>query len=270
MKDTILIRELEVFAKHGVLPEENTLGQKFLVSAELYTDFSEAAGKDDLNLSVDYSAVCSLICKFMQENTFRLIETAAQRLAGLLLEEFPLISGLVIEVKKPWAPIGLHVQDVAVKTERSWHRAYIGLGSNIGDVKWYLDTAVRELDKLEGCHVEKVSDFIVTKPYGNVGQDDFLNGVLLLRTYLDPFTLLDRLHDIENMAGRKRLIHWGPRTLDLDILLYDSLIIDSEKLTIPHADMHNRSFVLAPLTKIAPTVRHPVLNKTAAQLLREL
>ena len=270
MKDTIVIKDLEVFANHGVFPEEKKLGQKFVVSAELYTDFSKSVLNDDIALSVDYSAVCNEICAFMHDNTFNLIETAASRTAEFLLEKFPLLSGIKIEVKKPWAPIGLHVEYTSVILEKHWHNTYIALGSNMGDRYTYLNDAVEKLSKLKSCIVEKVSDFIITKPYGNVGQEDFLNGALLLKTYLDPFTLLDKLHEIENQANRKRTVHWGPRTLDLDIIFYDDIIINTETLTIPHIDMQNRRFVLEPLAQISPYVRNPVLNKTVSELLNDL
>lgn len=270
MKDKIIIKDLEVFANHGFFAEEKTLGQKFIVCAELYTDFIKAAEKDDITLSVDYGYVCKKIYDYMRENTYNLIETAAQKTAEMLLDEFSGLSGIKLEIKKPWAPIGLSLEYTSVCIHRQWHDAYIAFGSNMGDKKSYIDTAVEKLRELKGCRLEKVSDYIVTKPYGSVGQDDFLNGVLLLKTYLDPYTLLERLHDIENQADRKRTIRWGPRTLDLDILLYDNEVIDTAELVVPHYDMHNRKFVLQPLDQIAPYVRHPLLKKTAAQLLREL
>ena len=122
----------------------------------------------------------------------------------------------------------------------------------------------------EDCIVEQVSDYLVTEPYGGVEQDVFLNGALKLRTLLTPEELLDRLHELEQAAHRERIVHWGPRTLDLDILLYDQMIIDTPVLHVPHIDMENRNFVLIPLTELAPYYRHPVLNKTISQLLKEL
>ena len=122
----------------------------------------------------------------------------------------------------------------------------------------------------EDCIVEQVSDYLVTEPYGGVEQDVFLNGALKLRTLLTPEELLDRLHDLAQAAHRERIVHWGPRTLDLDILLYDQMIIDTPVLHVPHIDMENRDFVLIPLTELAPYYRHPVLNKTISQLLKEL
>ena len=116
----------------------------------------------------------------------------------------------------------------------------------------------------------QVSDYLVTEPYGGVEQDVFLNGALKLRTLLTPEELLDRLHELEQAAHRERIVHWGPRTLDLDLLLYDQMIIDTPVLHVPHIDMENRDFVLIPLTELAPYYRHPVLNKTISQLLKEL
>ena len=136
--------------------------------------------------------------------------------------------------------------------------------------KKFLDDGIQGLRDTPSCEVEAVSEYLVTEPYGGVEQDEFLNGVLKLRTLLTPEELLDRLHKLEAAANRERIIHWGPRTLDLDILFYDNEIIDTPDLHIPHIDMENRDFVLKPMDEIAPYYRHPVLNKTIHQLLNEL
>ena len=126
------------------------------------------------------------------------------------------------------------------------------------------------MDETRGCQVEKVSSYLVTEPYGGVEQDDFLNACLCLKTYLSPEELLKRLHEIEQDAHRERIVRWGPRTLDLDILFYDNFTCNSRTLTIPHVDMHNRLFVLQPLVEIAPWWVHPWKGKSVSELYKEL
>lgn len=268
--DKIHIKNLEVFARHGVFPEENVLGQKFVVSAVLYTSTREAGRTDDLAKSIHYGEVSRFITEFMEQNTFQLLETAAERLAEELLLNIERLEKICLEIKKPWAPVGLPLETVSVEIERAWHTAYIALGSNLGDKEANLCLGVEGLRSTRGCRVEAVSDFLVTAPYGGVEQDDFLNGAMKIRTLLTPHELLERLHEIEQEAKRERVVRWGPRTLDLDILLYDDLILDEEELHIPHIEMYKRDFVLKPLCQIAPYARHPVYNRTAAELLADL
>lgn len=268
--DRITIQNLEIFARHGVFPEENTLGQKFVLSATLYTDTRKAGKSDALEHSTHYGEVSHFIKAFVEGHTFKLIESVVEQLAQELLLAFPLVQKIDLEIKKPWAPIGLPLDTVSIAITRGWHTAYVALGSNIGDKKAYLDMAVAALREQRLCQVTKVSDYIVTAPYGGVEQDDFLNGALELRTLLTPEELLDELHRIEQAAHRERLVHWGPRTLDLDILLYDDLIVDTEDLHIPHIELHKRDFVLIPLAQIAPYKRHPLLRATVSELLEAL
>ena len=268
--DKIEIRNLEIFANHGVFPEENVLGQKFVVSATLYTDTRKAGLTDELTASIHYGEVSHMITKFAKEHTYKLLEALAENLCQMLLSELPLLKKITLRIEKPWAPVGLPLDTVAVEITRSWRTAYVAFGSNLGDKKKYLDNGIQGLKDTPGCEVEAVSKYLVTEPYGGVEQDEFLNGVLRLRTLLTPEELLDRLHELEAEANRERLIHWGPRTLDLDILFYDNEIIDTPDLHIPHIDMQNRDFVLKPMDEIAPYYRHPVLNKTIHQLLDEL
>lgn len=269
-KDEIKIERLEVFAHHGVFPEETRDGQIFYVNATLYTDVHKACQEDDLVYSVDYGDTCFFITEWMQNNTCLLLEAAAEKLARALLLKYDLICELDLEIFKPHAPIKLPFGSVSVKVHRGWHRSYIGVGSNIGDREYHIKGAVDALKAHPLIKVKKVSDLIVTKPYGGVEQEDFLNGALELETLLNPEELLETLHEIENAAGRKRDIHWGPRTLDLDILFFDDLRYRSETLVIPHPDLQNRRFVLEPLAMIAPYICHPIVEKTVAALLREL
>ena len=268
--DKIEIKELEVFANHGVYPEENVLGQKFVISVVLYTSTRKAGITDEISCSVNYGEVSHMITDFLQKNTYKLLEAAVENLAETLLLSLPLLKKITLRIEKPWAPVGLPLKTVAVEITRGWHTAYIAFGSNMGDKKKYLDNAIQGLRDMKEIVVEKVSEYLVTEPYGDVEQDEFLNGALRVRTLLSPEELLDRLHVLEQAADRKRIIHWGPRTLDLDILFYDNEIIDTVELHVPHIDMENRDFVLKPMVEIAPYLRHPVLNLTMEQLLKKL
>lgn len=268
--DQIKITDLEVFANHGVFPEENKLGQKFLVSAVLYTDTRKAGKTDDLTASIHYGEVSAFITKYMKEHTYQLLERVAETLAEEMLKSISGLCKIDLEIKKPWAPVGLPLKTVSVKISREWHTTYIALGSNIGDSETYLNEAVEKIGQIPTCTVEKVSSYLVTEPYGVTDQPDFLNACLKMRTLLYPEELLKELNRIEKEAGRERIIHWGPRTLDLDILLYDDIVLEEDNLCIPHVEMHKRSFVLEPLAEIAPYKRHPVYGKTVREMLEKI
>lgn len=269
-KDQIRIEELEVYAHHGVYPEENEKGQHFYVNATLYTNTRPAGIADDLRLSTNYGEVCQFITEFMQQHTFQLIETVVEWTAYEVLQHFPLVQGLDLEIRKPEAPIPLPFGSVSVAIHREWHEAYIAVGSNMGDSRGHIAKALGQLEKHKDIQVTKVSGLLETLPYGGVEQDNFVNGMFEIRTLLTPEELLRELHKIEASEGRERKIHWGPRTLDLDIIFYDDLIYSSEDLVIPHVDMENRYFVLKPLSELAPNFRHPITHKTVAQILAEL
>lgn len=268
--DKICIENLEIYARHGVFPEENKLGQKFVVCAKLYVDAAKAAQQDDLTLSVNYGEVCYFIKELMEQHTFQLIETVADVLAREILLKFPLIQKIELEVKKPNAPIMLPFEYVSVAVERAWHTVYVGIGSNMGNREALIRNAMLLLNEQRDCQIVKGSSLFVTAPYGYTDQPEFLNGCLEVKTMQSPQQFLDTLHAIEQRLGRERTIHWGPRTIDLDILLYDDIIMSTETLTIPHIDMQNRLFVLKPLDEIAGFKRHPLFGKTIHQLCAEL
>ena len=241
-----------------------------VASAILSLDTKLAGVSDQMDYSVDYGEVCHRIKEILTENDFNLIECVAETVAKKLLLEFSLIRKLEIEVKKPWAPIGLPLDYVSVKIKRGWHRAYLGVGSNMGDRMEYINQAINAIEAQDDTRVVHVSSLIETKPYGGVVQDDFLNGCIAIDTLKEPEELLDFLMDVEAQAGRVRTIHWGPRTLDLDILMYDDLVMNERRLTIPHKEMHKRLFVLEPLEEIAPYLMHPLLGQTITQLKEKI
>lgn len=268
--DCINIYELLVFANHGVLKEENVLGQKFIVSARLFLDTKKAAKNDNVDETVNYALVCKLITKHFQNNTYKLIETAANETAQLILKEFELVESIELEVKKPWAPVHLALESVSVKIQRKRHNVYISLGSNMGDKIDNLNKALQIINDDELSYVSLKSDYIQTKPYGYEEQDDFVNAAALIKTLRSPEQFMELISRIEKELDRQRLIHWGPRTIDVDILLYDDEIIYNKDLIVPHIDMQNRNFVLEPMIQIAPGVNHPVLQKSMLSLYLDL
>ena len=269
--DEIRISDLVVFANHGVFQEEAVLGQKFLVSAVIETDIRKPGRSDSLDNTINYGEVSQEITRFLTENRFQLIEACAEQLAEyLLLKYATLMKRITLEIKKPWAPVRLPLDTVSVKITRGWHTVYIALGSNMGDKDAYLEFGVEELKKLPQIRIDQVSSFIRTEPYGYTDQDVFLNGACKVRTTFTPEELLDEMQRIELEAKRVRKIHWGPRTLDLDLLFYDQEIIATERLNVPHPDMANRDFVLKPMAELSPWWGHPVTHKTMAQMLAEL
>ncbi|KAB2834896.1 MAG: 2-amino-4-hydroxy-6-hydroxymethyldihydropteridine diphosphokinase [Candidatus Brocadia sp.] len=147
---------------------------------------------------------------------------------------------------------------------------YIGLGSNIGNREENLHAAYKHILVIGGVQPVRCSRFYETVPVGGPSQPMFLNAVLHGKTFLSPRELLERFQRIEDLMGRIRSIRWGPRSIDIDILLYGNEIVDDEHLKIPHPLMHTRLFVLEPLVEIAPSMVHPGLQKTILQLYREL
>ena len=147
-----------------------------------------------------------------------------------------------------------------------FHTAYVALGSNLGDKEANLRRALELLIE-RGVEIVKTSTFISTEPYGVTDQPTFLNGVCEVRTSLEPLELLHTLLEIEQEMGRVRLRHWGERNIDLDLLLYEDVIMDTPELKLPHPDMQNRDFVLLPLAEIAPALIHPTLRKNISELV---
>jgi 2-amino-4-hydroxy-6-hydroxymethyldihydropteridine diphosphokinase len=151
------------------------------------------------------------------------------------------------------------------------HNAYIGLGSNLGLREKNIAAALNALQTTRDIEVVKVSRLYETEPVGGpAGQSPFINAAAHVKTTLSPERLLGLCLAIEESLGRKRDVHWGPRTIDLDLLCYDQEIIVSPELTLPHPMMHERRFVMEPLAEIAPALMHPVLEQTAAELLASL
>ncbi|WP_404375944.1 2-amino-4-hydroxy-6-hydroxymethyldihydropteridine diphosphokinase [Vreelandella aquamarina] len=137
-------------------------------------------------------------------------------------------------------------------------RTFIGLGSNLENPKAQVQQALHELAALPLCQLVAHSSLYATPPVGPQDQPDFINAVACLETHLSPLALLDQLQALEQRHRRRRLRHWGPRTLDLDLLLYGEQTLHQPRLTIPHAHMHSRAFVLVPLDEVATALKQPI------------
>lgn len=270
MKNEIRIKDLECFGFHGVLEEEQKLGQKFVISAVIKTSFAKAIISDSCEDTINYAQVCHFINNIVSETKYNLIESLADYLTKKLLVEFSLINEVEIEVKKPWAPIKLNLETASVVVKRKWHTTYVAVGSNLGEKIETINKAKEMIESSEYNENVILSELIESKPYGYKEQDNFVNGAIKLKTLMEPMELLEFLQKIEQKLDRKREIHWGPRTIDLDILLYDDLVLDDPRLIIPHVDMCNRDFVLKPLCDLNPYLVHPLCNKRVAMIYEEL
>jgi 2-amino-4-hydroxy-6-hydroxymethyldihydropteridine diphosphokinase len=149
------------------------------------------------------------------------------------------------------------------------HKVYLLTGSNLGDKKYYLDKAKRSLDKGIGTLLAE-SSIYESEPWGFVAKDTFFNQILLYETELSPHKILKIIQKIETQNGRVRLnTGYSSRNLDIDILFYDNLTVNSPDLIIPHPKLHERKFTLLPLSELAPDMKHPILNITVKQMLAQ-
>ncbi|NPV92594.1 MAG: 2-amino-4-hydroxy-6-hydroxymethyldihydropteridine diphosphokinase [Firmicutes bacterium] len=273
--DTIELKGMRFFGFHGVLPEERERGQEFVVDLEIELPRG-AALDDDIDSTVNYAEVYTEVRRLVERARFSLLETLADRIAGTVLELFPAV-GVRVKVKKPEAPISGLLEWAAVTVERyraavedkEWVEVFLALGSNLGDRQANLWQALGRLSAHPLIRLLQVSSFYETRPVGGVEQGNFINAAARLAIMLKPLELLDLIREIESGMGRERTVKWGPRTIDLDILLYGKQSIELESLVVPHPEMYKRDFVLAPLAEIAPDQILPN-GKTAAEIMKDL
>ena len=266
----ILIDGYELTGCHGVNPEEKVEPQRFVFSAQLDFDLTEAAETDDVDKTVSYAAVCKVIKAFFGESSRDLVETLALGAARRIMLAFPRLVRAAVTVAKPDAPMKGKFDSVGVTAEVKRSVAYVGMGSSLGDRHAYLDKAkelIREdplvLSVRESARTE-------TAPYGGTAKNAFINSALRVETLHTPEGLLGLLMRVERECGRTREVHWGDRTLDLDLLLFGDEVRSEGDLILPHPEMTRREFVLAPLADIAPHAVHPLCGKRVSELLSEL
>lgn len=268
--DKIHIKDLEIIGFHGAIPEEKVLGQKFVLSFELDVDLRQAGKNDDLTKTVHYGELAQKVEEEFTKTSYDLIEKAAEEICEFVLLNYPLVKKVKLLLKKPWAPTRKHVEYVAVEIERKWNKVYIAAGSNLGDKEETLKEAIDKIYKRKDCVVTKVSNFYTTDPVGYEDQDQFVNCVFEIDTLQTPSELMDTLLEVEKDFKRERIIRWGPRTLDLDIIFYNDIISYDEHILIPHPRAHERQFVMKPMCDINPYYVHPIYRKRVMDISSEL
>ena len=268
--DKIHIKDLEIIAFHGAIPEEKVLGQKFVLSFELDVDLRQAGKNDDLTKTVHYGELAQKVEEEFTKTSYDLVEKAAEEICEFVLLNYPLVKKVKLLLKKPWAPTRKHVEYVGVEIERNWSKVYIAAGANLGDKEETLKEAINKIDKRKDCVVTKVSNFYTTDPVGYEDQDKFVNCVFEIDTLQTPSELMDTLLEVEKYFKRERIIRWGPRTLDLDIIFYDDIISYDEHILIPHPRAHERQFVMRPMCDINPYYVHPIYRKRVMDISSEL
>lgn len=258
--NSVLIRGLEIAARHGVHDFEKESPQSFVFDADLFFDFSAASRSDDIKDTINYSAACEKIAEVTEKNCFNLIEKLAYECAYALMNGFSL-QAVKLTVYKPQAPLKRKYSNVGACVILERERAFLSLGSSTGDRAGYLDSAIEKLRATRGIEVKKVSSFLETAPYGGVAKNAFLNCAAEIETCLSPHGLLKEINRIEEECGRVRKERWGDRTLDIDIIFFGDKILCDDDLIIPHPDYPNRDFVLKPLKEIAADFVCPLLKK---------
>ena len=258
MTDVIEINGIRAVTIVGALPHEREIPQPLRIDLSFEVDLRDAGSSDELGDTVNYGLVADRVVAAVEESKDVLLERLVARIADEVLA-FDRVEAVTAKLTKLRPPIAVDASDTAVKIRRTRaeaqipphtvHTAYVALGSNLGDRLGFLRLGVAGLG-----NVTAMSDVYETDPVGGPeDQGPFLNMVVEVETSLDPFALLRRCQLIEAEAMRQRVVHWGPRTLDVDIVLFDGVMMESEDLTIPHPRYAERRFVLAPLADIAPS-----------------
>jgi dihydroneopterin aldolase/2-amino-4-hydroxy-6-hydroxymethyldihydropteridine diphosphokinase len=254
--DRIDISGLVVTTIVGALDHEREQAQPIRIDLSLHVDLRDAGRTDELGDTANYGEVTQRVADAVRESKDVLLERLAERVAEVAVG-FDRVEGVEVTVTKMRPPIPEMMDSTAVRIHRrradfgqntrTSHAAIVALGSNLGDREHFLRLAVGRLGE-----VSAMSQVFETDPMGPEGQGAYLNMVVVVRTWLDPYGFIRRCQQIEASAMRQRVVRWGARTLDVDLLFYDDVVIDDPELTVPHPGINERRFVLAPLSEVAP------------------
>ena len=256
--DQIMLKGLRLEGRLGITPEERVKPQAIEVDIVLSLDLKPAGATDRLDKTVDYSLVYQEVRSIVEKESFSLLEALAERIAGQVLTLNRVVQ-VNITVKKLHPPIVGQYDYFAIhlQRERVQHRAYIGLGTNLGNREENLAKARRKLADIPSSSIARFSSVYHTLPWGKTDQPEFLNQVASLDTCLSARELLQELLDIEKNMGRGQTERWGPRIIDLDLLLYGDQQFEEPDLVVPHPWLTKRAFILTPLLEIASELKMP-------------
>lgn len=268
--EKIRIQGLEVYAYHGSSEHERELGHRYSLDCEIMMTVHRTEEDGRLVPNLNYVDLAEFLVASFQEDTYEHFETACEETIFKVLDTFSEVRSVKLRVTKAAAHIPFPVDGITVEMERARHHAIIALGGNIGNRNEYLLGALHGLEHNPRIEITKTSSLYETKPWGMTDQADFLNQVIEVSTTLSAEDLLHYMLHLEHKLGRVRDIKWGPRTIDLDLIYYDDLVMRSDDLILPHPLMHEREFVLEPLMEIAPHYLHPVKNLSTRELLQLL
>ncbi len=246
------IQSLEIMSTHGVLAEEKANPQKFLFDITLTADCEEAALRDDVEKTVNYSDVCALVLEVATAKSYNLIESLARECAFSILERFKRVTSARVKVSKPQAPVAATFQNIGVEYYAERNTVYLSLGSSQGEKERTIKSAISKLSALRGVKVVRTSRMIKSAPEGGAAKNDFVNCAAELDCFLTPRSLLDKIHTIENHLGRVRTERWGDRTIDIDIIFFGDKVIAEDGLAVPHTMYRQRPFVVEPLKELCP------------------
>lgn len=269
--DRIEVSGIRAWGHHGVLDAEKEIGQEFVVDVTLHLSTAAAGRGDRLSRTVNYAEVAAAVHEEIGAGPHDLVETLAERVAARILGETgrPLVRRVGVRVHKPAAPVGLPVGGVSVAIERDAEPvlAVLALGSNLGDRETHLRRALEVLGGHAAAEIAWTAPVLESAPVGGpAGQGAYLNSVVGVRTALGPHDLLALAHRAERAAGRERLVRWGERTLDVDLIAYGDWRSDDPELTVPHPRAHERAFVLGPWHAAAPDAVLPGHGPVSALL----
>lgn len=266
----ILIKDLNLFGYHGVKESEKKDGQNFRFNIEILINKGSFLNDDSIENTLNYSKVIRLVKRINSSERFNLLETLSQIIANQIMDMSPLVEKVVVRIEKTSPPIKENLKSAGVecvldrkgeekdKSKNKKVDVFLSLGSNMGDRENNLRKAVDMIEENPHIIIQKVSSIYETEPMYIKDQDSFYNIVLHAWVYgeLTPFEMIGFLKGIEYGFGRKRAKKkYGPRIIDIDLLYYGEMVIESDFLNLPHPGIEERKFVLVPLGEIAPELK---------------